>query len=67
MFENLLGKASAQSQSGIRKQRNARDKSADQVIKPSLVERDQAWNNVTSDVPIAETPDLAPYSEITAP
>ena len=35
-----------------------------QIFKPSLVEFDQAWNNVASDVPIAVGPDLRSYGKI---
>ena len=35
-----------------------------QILKPSPVEVDQAWDDVASDVPVAENPDLGSHSEI---
>ena len=35
-----------------------------QVLKPNPIELDQTWNDVASDVPVAENSDLGSYSEI---
>jgi hypothetical protein len=35
-----------------------------QVLKPNLMEVDQTWNDVASDIPVAKTSDLRSYGEI---
>ena len=35
-----------------------------QVLKPISVKVDQTWNDVASDVPVAENSDLGSYTEI---